>query len=44
LGPFSTMFTKLYVINIKSGEQKQLTFPTNNGIEDTPQRIGPTIT
>ncbi|GAA3324864.1 hypothetical protein GCM10020331_054440 [Ectobacillus funiculus] len=26
-GPVPTMFTSLYIINIQSGEQKQLTFP-----------------
>ncbi|MEK3979717.1 translocation protein TolB [Psychrobacillus sp. FSL K6-2836] len=44
LGPVPTMFTKLYIINIQSGEQKQLTFPPNYEIDDTPQVIGATIT
>ncbi|MFJ8459208.1 translocation protein TolB [Lysinibacillus xylanilyticus] len=43
-GPVPTMFTSLYVINIKSGEQKQLTFPKNNKIDNTPQVVGSTIT
>ena len=44
MGPVPTMFTKLYIINIQSGEQKQLTFPPNYEIDDTPQVIGATIT
>lgn len=43
-GAVPTMFTALYVINIKSGEQKQLTFPKNNKIDNTPQVVGSTIT
>lgn len=43
-GPVPTMFTSLYVINLKSGEQKQLTFPKNNKIDKTPQVVGSTIT
>jgi len=30
VGPVPTMFTALYVINLESGEQKQLTFPKKN--------------
>lgn len=44
LGPVPTMFTKLYVIDIKSGEQKQLTFPKLNELDNTPQVIGSSIT
>lgn len=44
LGPVPTMFTALYVINIESGEQRQLTFPKNNKIDNTPQVVGSTIT
>lgn len=44
LGPVPTMFTKLYVINIKSGEQKQLTFPKLNELDNTPQVVGSSIT
>ncbi|MGY3186179.1 translocation protein TolB [Lysinibacillus sp. TE18511] len=43
-GSVPTMFTSLYVINIKSGEQEQLTFPKNNKIDNTPQVVGSTIT
>jgi len=44
VGPVPTMFTALYVINLGSGEQKQLTFPKNNKIDNTPQVVGSTIT
>jgi len=44
VGPVPTMFTALYVINLESGEQKQLTFPKNNNIDNTPQVVGSTIT
>lgn len=44
VGPVPTMFTALYVINLESGEQKQLTFPKNNKIDNTPQVVGSTIT
>ncbi|MEG0439054.1 MAG: translocation protein TolB, partial [Solibacillus sp.] len=43
-GPVPTMYTALYVINIKSGGQKQLTFPKNNKIDNSPQVVGSTIT
>ncbi|KQL54413.1 translocation protein TolB [Heyndrickxia shackletonii] len=43
-GPVPTMFTSLYVINIKSGEQKQITFPNHNRIDDFPQVIDSKIT
>lgn len=44
LGPVPTMFTTLYVIHIKSGEQKQLTFPKKDELDHTPQVVGSTIT
>lgn len=44
LGPVPTMFTALYVINLESGEQRQITFPKNNKIDNTPQVVGSTIT
>ncbi|KMY32053.1 translocation protein TolB [Lysinibacillus xylanilyticus] len=44
VGPVPTMFTVLYVINLESGEQKQLTFPKNNKIDNTPQVVGSSIT
>lgn len=43
-GPVPTMVSSLYVINIKSGEQKQITFPKNNEVDRQPQVIGPYIT
>jgi hypothetical protein len=43
-GPVPTMFTALYVINIKSGEQKQITFPKNNELDNIPQVVGTNIT
>ncbi len=43
-GPVPTMFTSLYVINIKSGEQRQITFPKKNELDHTPQVVGSNIT
>ncbi|MGE7022600.1 translocation protein TolB [Solibacillus cecembensis] len=43
-GPVPSMNTALYLININTGEQKQLTFPKNNKIDNFPQVIGSTIT
>ncbi|MFY3791058.1 translocation protein TolB [Ureibacillus sp. MALMAid1270] len=43
-GPMPTMYTALYIINIKTGEQKQLTFPKVNEIDNSTQVIGSTIT
>lgn len=43
-GPVPTMFTALYIINIKSGEQKQLTFPKKSKIDKAPQVVSSTIT
>ncbi len=43
-GPVPTMYTALYVINIKSGEQKQLTFPKDNQLDNSPQVVGSIIT
>ncbi|CAM5223078.1 hypothetical protein UACE39S_06379 [Ureibacillus acetophenoni] len=43
-GPMPTMYTALYIINIKTGEQKQLTFPKANEIDNSTQVIGSTIT
>jgi hypothetical protein len=43
-GPVPTMFSSLYVINIKSEEQKQITFPKSNEVDRKPQIIGPYIT
>ncbi|MEB2302431.1 translocation protein TolB [Lysinibacillus xylanilyticus] len=44
VGPVPTMYTALYVINLDSGEQMQLTFPKDNKIDNTPQVVGSTIT
>ncbi|HEK9099480.1 translocation protein TolB [Bacillus pfraonensis] len=43
-GPVPTMFTVLYVINIKSGEQKQITFPKKKELDNAPQVVGSNIT
>ncbi|KEK22524.1 hypothetical protein [Bacillus gaemokensis] len=43
-GPVPTMFTTLYLINIKSGEQKQITFPKKNELDYEPQVVGSYIT
>lgn len=43
-GPVPTMFSSLYVINIKSAEQKQISFPRSNEIDISPQAVGPYIT
>lgn len=43
-GPVPTMYTALYLINIKSEEQKQITFPKANEIDNSTQVIGSTIT
>lgn len=43
-GPVPTMFTALYAINLKSGEQKQITFPKKNELDHAPQVVGSAIT
>lgn len=43
-GPVPTMFTTLYLINIKSGKQKQITFPKKNELDNAPQVVGSNIT
>ena len=43
-GPVPTMFSKLYVINIKSTEQKQISFPKGNEVDIRPQVMGSYIT
>jgi dipeptidyl aminopeptidase/acylaminoacyl peptidase len=43
-GPVPTMFTSLYAINIKTGEQKQITFPDMNEIDEDPQVVGDHLT
>ena len=43
-GPVPTMFTALYAINIKTGEQKQITFPAVNELDVDPQVVGRNLT
>ncbi|MDN4492814.1 TolB family protein [Ureibacillus aquaedulcis] len=43
-GPVPTMFTSLYAINIRSGEQKQTSFPRENEFDEDPQVVGPYLT
>ena len=43
-GPAPTMFTSLYAINIRTGEQKQISFPGKNELEEDPQVVGPYLT
>ncbi|HWL26085.1 MAG TPA: translocation protein TolB [Ureibacillus sp.] len=43
-GPVPTMFTTLYAIDIKSAEQKQISFPKKNELDDKPQVVGSYIT
>ncbi|MGE7828874.1 TolB family protein [Paenibacillus sp. NPDC093718] len=39
-----TMFTSLYAINIRTGEQKQFSFPGKNELDEDPQVVGPYLT
>ena len=43
-GPVPTMFTTLYAINIRTGEQKQISFPKKNELDEDPQVIGSYLT
>ncbi|MFC7687540.1 translocation protein TolB [Ureibacillus sp. GCM10028918] len=43
-GPIPIMYTSLYTIDLKTGEQKQLTFPKDNELDSSPQVVGDTIT
>jgi len=43
-GPVPTMHTSLYIINIKTNGQKQITFPIKHKIDNEPQVIGQNIT
>nr|WP_256218427.1 hypothetical protein [Bacillus sp. MUM 116] len=38
-GPVPTMFTSLYAINIKTGDQKQISFPRKNELDEDPQVV-----
>ncbi|WP_445480535.1 TolB family protein [Lysinibacillus irui] len=44
VGPVPTMFTTLYTINVRTGEQKQITFPGENELDEDPQVVGPYLT
>jgi hypothetical protein len=43
-GSSPTMFTSLYAINIRTGEQKQFSFPGKNELDEDPQVVGPYLT
>lgn len=43
-GPVPTMYTSLYAINIKTGAQKQITFPKKEEIDLNPQFVDQYIT
>lgn len=43
-GPVPTMYTALYGINIKTGEQRQLTYPEKNELDEDPQVVGQHLT
>lgn len=43
-GPVPTMFTSLYSINIKTGEQKQISVPRKNELDEDPQVVGSYLT
>ena len=43
-GPVPAMFPSLYAINIKTGEQKQISFPSKNELDENPQVVGSYLT
>ncbi|MCM3597220.1 translocation protein TolB [Metabacillus idriensis] len=43
-GPVPIMFTALYAINIRTKEQKQITFPKQNELDEDPQVVGSNLT
>ncbi|WHX98021.1 translocation protein TolB [Neobacillus sp. DY30] len=43
-GPVPTMFTSLYEIDIGSDNQKQITFPKENELDEDPQSVGSYLT
>lgn len=43
-GPVPTMFTTLFLINVKSTEQKQISFPKKSELDIDPQVVGTYIT
>ena len=38
------MFTSLYAINLKTGEQKQISFPRENELDENPQVVDSYLT
>lgn len=38
------MFTSLYAINLRTGEQKQFSFPGKNELDEDPLVVGPYLT
>lgn len=43
-GPVPTMYTALYVINVKTEEQKQISFPKKNELDREPQIVDSKLT
>lgn len=43
-GPVPTMFTSLYVIDIRTGEQNQISFPRKKELDENPQVVGTKLT
>ncbi|PKG21764.1 translocation protein TolB [Niallia nealsonii] len=43
-GPVPIMYSKLYVVNLKTAQQKQFTFPSEKEIDTSPKVIGSFIT
>lgn len=43
-GPVPTMYTSLFSINIKTNEQKQISFPKKNELDRDPQVVGSYLT
>ncbi len=43
-GPVPTMFTALYAINIRTEDQKQISFPKKNELDEEPQVVGSNLT
>lgn len=39
-GPVPTMFTALYAFNIRTVDQKQISFPKKNELDEDPQVVG----
>lgn len=43
-GPVPTMFTALYAIELKTEDQKQISFPKKNELDEDPQVVGSYLT